>query len=237
MSNDKKLKKLINKQGETIRSNNSDFYNNMLSTYYSESPAETARTRSGLFSLLTPKRALSWAVCFVLFVSLSLSIGFGIANGKANQITLPKCAEVVKSVEANGLNVTELAQAEFVTELSFDGGKVFIPNGANLFESFGQNGARDFYYATGVHSGGFYRVQVVLNKDYQRSSRLTEKSTSIMVNGKIVTYSAIYSQNEKVVYFFSETSFGDQVVAIDYTTNSKNCEQQFIEFASKVIAN
>ena len=234
MKTDKKLKKLIEKQGDAIKDKNQAFYQRMLSSYPSDQ-----ESKPSFFEWFTPKRLSAISARLVLVLVLTVSLGLGL-NGKRHQgggtieVSLPEYAQIVPSVSYENFQIEGLVETRATETLEFGDFAVAIEDSAEVYVY--SEGGSVVHFITDTCENGFYRVQVVKGQGYEYLSRLTDKTQNYNINGCEFVCSTLYAEDDKVVCFFAETMLpnGD-VLAVDFITKTFECEKAFIDLLNNLI--
>ncbi len=240
MKESKKLKNLIENDGQKLREKHADFYQSMLDNYYPEKEAVKEEKSSFDFSRIFSRRALAGlACCLVLVLSISFGIGFMINNNgvgeiSGGEISIPKNAEIVTSIGETNYNINELSEVSETIDLTFGKYVIQLETNAKIYEDV-RDDYRNFYYVTDVHDGDFYGLQIIFNPELERTSHLGEKTSKLNISGLEITYSSVYAQSNKTVYFFAEAVDGNETLVINYSTSAVQCETKFIEFLYTII--
>lgn len=237
MKSDKKFKKTVENSGRALREKHSDFYSRMINAYYSEEPE-----KKSVNFFASKKFLAALSACLVLVLVSGVGIGFGIRNRKFNtgvDISLPDNAQIVSvyeeeylACEPDVLSMSKVARNE---SLRFGEFGLFLADDVEIYEDKSESGERNFYYLTDSTGNGFFRLTLVVNSEYQQSLRPEGATKQVIVNNLSFNYSVIYSENEKTVYFFAEAESQGELLLIDYTTQTKECEQSFINFLNSLI--
>ena len=245
MKESKKLKNLIENDGQKLREKHADFYQSMLDNYYPEKETVKEEKSSFDFSRIFSRRALAGlACCLVLVLSVSFGIGFminknngiGEVNNSGDEISIPENAQIVTSIGDTNYNVNTLMRVENFVTLSFGSKTLKLdPEVAIYVDVRESDGYRNFYYLTDVHDGDFYGLQIIFNPELERTSYLGEKTSTLNISGLEIVYSSVYAQNNKTVYFFAEAQDDGETLVINYSTKAGQSETKFIEFLNNII--
>ncbi len=246
MKESKKLKNLIENDGQKLREKHADFYQSMLDNYYPEKETVKEEKSSFDFSRIFSRRALAGlACCLVLVLSVSFGIGFminknnglGEVGNSGGEISIPENAQIVTSIGDTNYNISELSEVSETVDLTFGKYVIQLETNAKIYEDVrDSDGYRNFYYVTDVYDGDFYGLQIVFNPDMERTSYLGEKTSTLNISGLEFTYSSVYAQSNKTVYFFAEAVDNNETLVINYSTSAVQCETKFIEFLNSIIA-
>ena len=235
MKADKKLKNLIEKQGLKLKADNYDFYQQMLNIY----PEKEEKQRNlwqefvGWFSV---KKLSALACCVAVLVVAIVSISNLNFAGKGGvDIIVPYYAERVASVSTTDVNVGDLAPVERTIDLMFNQTPLSLGGDTAIYEDGLIEGKPCYYYATKSYKKGFFRLQLITDKNYSVKSNLTAKTQNLNVKGVEFTYSTLYVESVKTVYFFAEALSGDEKLTIDFTVSEKDAEKQFIDLLNSII--
>lgn len=248
MKESKKLKNLINNDGEKIKANNVDFCQKMFDTYYKETPA-VEKKKAIDFSWLFSRRALSGlcvALILVVAIPIVVSQSIKIRNDRLHQlensgteIVLPSNTEIVSALDETKFNINtdKLTKVSNGISLTFGNRTVVVDKDASISEDVRlEDGYRKFYYVTDIiENVGMYRLQIIFDKNMERTSLLGENQSQIEVANLKFKYSIIYATNIKTAYFFAEAETENELFVVSFSTSQTDCEKAFNEFLQSII--